>query len=56
MDIKSLISQVQILKGNSDYRCADIVYHKGERWEHSKNQILNNPKYENTIFYNFLTR
>jgi len=54
MDIKSLISQVQILKGNSDYRCADIVYHKGERWEHSKNQILNNPKYENTIFNNFL--
>ena len=53
MDIKSLISQVQILKGNSDYRCADILYHKGERWEHSKNQVLNNPKYENTIFNNF---
>lgn len=54
MDIKSLISQVQILKENSDYRCADIVYHRGRRWKHSKNQILNNPKYQNTIFNNFL--
>ena len=53
-NIKSLISQVQILKENSDYRCGDIVYHRGPRWEHSKNQILNNPKYENTIFKNFL--
>ena len=53
-NIKSLISKVKILKENSDYRCADIVYHKGLRWLHSKNQILNNPKYENTIFNYFL--
>ena len=42
------------MKENCDYRCADIVYHRGERWEHSKNQILNNQKYENTIFKKFL--
>ena len=55
MDIKSLISQVQILKENSDYRCADIVYHKGYWWKHSKNKILNDAKYKNTIFRNFLS-
>lgn len=55
-NIESLISQVQILKENSDYRCGDIVYHIGERWQHSKNQILNNPKYENTLFKNFLEK
>ena len=55
-NIESLISQVQILKENSDYRCGDIVYHRGARWQHSKNQILNNPKYENTIFRNFLKK
>ena len=53
-EIKSLVRKVKILKENSDYRCGDIVYHKGERWEHSKNEVLNNPKYENTIFRNFL--
>ena len=26
----------------------------GERWLHSKNQVLNNSKYDNTIFRNFL--
>lgn len=55
-NIESLMSQVQILKENSDYRCADIVHHRGPRWQHSKNQILNNPKYENTIFKNFLKK
>ncbi len=53
-NIDYLISQVKILKENSDYRCYDIVYHRGERWEHSKNQVLNNSKYENTIFKSFL--
>ena len=52
-NIKSLISKVKILKENSDYRCSDIVWHKGLRWEHSKNQVLNNPKYENTILKYF---
>ena len=47
--IDKLIDQVVILKENSDYRVGDIVNHSGLRWLHSKDQILNNPKYEDTI-------
>ena len=46
-----LISKIKTLSNNSDYRIADIVYKKGERWKHSAQQVLTNDKYDNTIFY-----
>lgn len=52
--IKSLISNVKILKENSDYRCADIILHRGERWKHSKDKVINDPKYKDTIMNFFL--
>ena len=54
MDNKTLLQKVKILKENSDYRVADIIFHKGYRWTHSKDKVLNDPKYNDTILKNHL--
>jgi len=49
-----LINDIKILKHNSDYRVADIIYKSGERWEHSGNMVLKNEKYKETILQEYL--
>ena len=54
MNNYSYLKKVKILKENSDYRVSDIIYHLGYRWEHSKNKVLSEPKYNDTILKNHL--
>lgn len=49
-----MIENIKILKHNSDYRVADIVYKRGERWEHSAEMVLTKPKYNGTILQKYL--
>jgi len=49
-----LINDIKTIKHNSDYRVADIINKRGERWEHSGNMVLNNEKYNGTILQTYL--
>jgi hypothetical protein len=49
-----MIENIKILKHNSDYRVADIVYKRGERWEHSAEMVLTKSKYNGTILQKYL--
>ena len=51
---KDIIKQVKILKNNSDYAFGDIVYRKGKRWKYRIQKVLTDPKYKNTILFNYL--
>ena len=51
---EKLIDKIKTLKHNSDYRVADILFKKGERWEHSANMVLVNEKYNDTILQTYL--
>jgi hypothetical protein len=49
-----LISKIELIKQNSDYRVSDIINKSGCRWEHSGDQVLNSGKYEGTILHEYL--
>ena len=53
-DIKTLANNIKIIKNNSDYRVADILFRKGPRWQLSREQVLNNINYQNTILKKYL--
>ena len=53
-EVDDIIKQVKILKNNSDYAFGDIVYRKGKRWKYRIQKVLTDPKYKNTILFNYL--
>lgn len=54
MQNRNLITEIQILKDNPDYRVSDIVIKSGFRWRHSGNSVLQKDKYKDTILRKYL--
>lgn len=54
MNIDTLLKRIVILKNHTDYRIGDLVFHKGNRWKKSLNNVLNNPIYDDTILKRYL--
>ena len=50
----ALVKKVKTITGNSDYRVTDVIDKRGERWEHSADQVRQSPKYEGTILQTYL--
>ena len=46
---------VALLKKNSVYRVADVVYRRGKRWREDTKTIIKNPAFKNTILFDYLT-
>ena len=55
MKIESLLENIRVLRNNKVYRIGDIVYCRGpKRWLKDRLSIINEPKYQGTILYNYL--
>jgi hypothetical protein len=52
--IKALVGEIITLRHLSDYRIADVFLSRGERWEHSAEQVASNPKYDGTVLKRYL--
>ena len=52
--VMTLITDIKTLKCNSDYRVADIILKKGERWNHSGNEVLTKNDYNGSILQQYL--
>lgn len=49
------MAQIEILKENSIYRLSDLIQRKGVRWQQDRNRILEDPAYNGTVLYDYLT-
>jgi len=50
----SLENEVKILSDNSVYRVTDLIHQRGVRWEKDRAEILSNPKFKDTIMFDYL--
>jgi hypothetical protein len=48
------LSRVKILKHNDVYRLADVILRHGTRWKQDRETILSDPKYNDTIIYDYI--
>lgn len=51
----SLEDKVKILANNSVYRISDLIHRGGVRWARDREEILSNPKFKNTIMFEYLS-
>jgi hypothetical protein len=48
------LSRVKTLKHNDAYRLVDVILRHGTQWKQSREIILSDPKYNDTILYEYL--
>ena len=52
--VKEMINKIILMKSNRNYRFYDVIYKSGKMWEYSRNNLIQDSIYKNTILYKYL--
>ena len=52
--VKEMINKIILMKYNRNYRFYDVIYKSGKMWEYSRNNLIQDSTYKNTILYKYL--
>ena len=52
--VKEMLNKIILMKSNRNYRFYDVIYKSGKMWEYSRNNLIQDSIYKNTILYKYL--
>ena len=52
--VKEMVNKIILMKSNRNYRFYDVIYKSGKMWEYSRNNLIQDSIYKNTILYKYL--